>query len=501
MTSLKNTVKYIYQLPALERFEICKILDQDDQWEELAGKWMQYDVSTICSLRKLKSPTNELLNNWGLQNHTILELYILLLKMKHYKTMIFLKPFVDTKFHCLLNKNNDNRSKMSNNQQVTEDIKDLKIGIQNFNQRISPRPDARKIIVDENTKQASYKIINQSLDNLQSVDVSSNTNNLLVPSLANRLLSLKQNKTNSKKSQLPILKPEATLPCVQYSELESATNSWSKHNILGKGGFGVVYRGTWKNTNVAIKRLEYKKSNSDESYLIQLKQSLKEIEILNSYPHENILSLYAYCLDGQIPCLVYQLMQNGSLEDNLLLKNKSRPLSWLQRHEIAKGTARGLQYLHTIGEKPLIHGDIKSANILLNNNYEPKIGDFGLAKEGEKNFMMVSRIHGTRPYLPDDFIYKKQLSIKIDTYSYGIVLFELATGLQAYDNSRPKNKFLKEFIDHFEDQNLHLLIDKKAGEEDKQVYSNFIVLGKWCSNRLAQDRPEMELVFRKLDGL
>ncbi|KAI4481603.1 hypothetical protein M0802_013903 [Mischocyttarus mexicanus] len=500
MTSSKN-VKYIYQLPASERFEICKILDQDNKWEELAGKWMQYDVSIIRSLRKEKSPTDELLNNWGLQNHTILELYILLLKMKHYKAMIFLKPFVDTKLHCLLNNGNDNRSRISNNQQVTEHAKDLKIGIQNFNERISPRPDARKVIVDENTKQASYKIINQSLDNLQSVDVSSNTNNLLVPSLAYRLKPLKQNKTNSKKSQLSTLKPETTLPRVPYSELEAATNGWLKHNILGKGGFGVVYTGIWKNTNVAIKRLECKKSNSDESYLIQLKQSLKEIEILNSYPHENILSLYAYCLDGQIPCLVYQLMQNGSLEDNLLLKHKSRPLSWLHRHEIAKGTARGLQYLHTIGEKPLIHGDIKSANILLDKNYEPKIGDFGLAKEGEKDFMMVSRIHGTRPYLPDDFIYGKQLSTKIDTYSYGIVLFELATGLQAYDNSRSEKKFLKEFIDHFEDQYLHLLIDKNAGEEDKQVYNNFIVLGKWCSNRLAQDRPEMELVFRKLDDL
>ncbi|KAL2739532.1 pelle-like serine/threonine-protein kinase pik-1 isoform X1 [Vespula maculifrons] len=503
MTSSINVrnVKYIYQLPALERLEICKILDKDDKWEELAGKWMQYDISVIYSLRKQKSPTEELLNNWGLQNHTILELFILLSKMKHYESMVFLKSFVDTKLHCLLNNDNKNPLRISNNQQVNKHAKDLKIGTQNFNQRISTRPDARKVILDENTKEASYKIINQSSDDLQSVVASSNSNNLLVPSLAHRLSLLQQDKTNSKKSQFPILKPEATLPSVSYNELEIATNGWLKHNILGKGGFGTVYRGTWKNTNVAIKRLEYKKTNSDESYLVQLQQSLKEIEILNSYPHENILSLYAYNLDGQVPCLVYQLMQNGSLEDNLLLKHKSRPLSWLQRHEIAKGTARGLQYLHTIGEKPLIHGDIKSANILLDKNLEPKIGDFGLAREGEKDSMKVSRIHGTRPYLPDDFLYGRQLSTKIDTYSYGIVLFELATGFPPYDDNRPQKKFLKEFIDSVEDQYLHLLIDKKAGEKDKQVYSNFIVLGKWCSNRMAQNRPEMELVFRKIDGL
>ncbi|XP_046814894.1 serine/threonine-protein kinase pelle [Vespa crabro] len=499
-TFVKN-IKYIYQLPVLERLEICKLLDQDNKWEELAGKWMQYDVSFICNLRKQKSPTEELLNNWGLHNHTILELFILLSRMKHYESMVFLKSFVDKKLHCLLNNNNNNPLRISNNQEVDKNTKDLKIGIQNFNQRISPRLDARKVIPNENTKEASYKIINQSLDNLQSVVASSNSNNLLVPFLAHRLSPLQQNKTNSQKSQIPILKPETTLPRVSYNELEIATNGWLKHNILGKGGFGIVYRGIWKNTNVAIKKLEYKKANPDESYLVQLQQSLKEIEILNSYPHENILSLYAYNLDGHVPCLVYQLMQNGSLEDNLLLKHISRPLSWLQRHEIAKGTARGLQYLHTIGEKPLIHGDIKSANILLDKNFEPKIGDFGLARKGEKDFMKVSRIHGTRPYLPDDFLYGRQLSTKIDTYSYGIVLFELATGLPPYDDNRPQKKFLKEFIDSIEDQYLHLLIDKKAGDKDKQAYSNFIVLGKWCSNRMAQNRPEMEVVFRKIDSL
>lgn len=118
---------------------------------------------------------------------------------------------------------------------------------------------------------------------------------------------------------------------------------------------------------------------------------MKEIKILNSRTHENILPLYAYSFGGEAPCLVYQLMKNGSLEDRLLLRQKTKPLTWMQRHEIAKGIARGLQYLHTIGEKPLIHGDIKSANILLDKNFEPRIGDFGLAREGpERDSMKVS---------------------------------------------------------------------------------------------------------------
>lgn len=102
--------------------------------------------------------------------------------------------------------------------------------------------------------------------------------------------------------------------------------------------------------------------------------------------------MYAYSLDGKSPCLVYQLMKNGSLEDRLLVKQKTQPLTWIQRHQIAKGTARGLQYLHTIGKKPLIHGDIKSANILLDKNFEPKIGDFGLAREGPEGDSMKVNI-------------------------------------------------------------------------------------------------------------
>ncbi|KAG8234857.1 hypothetical protein J437_LFUL013359, partial [Ladona fulva] len=98
-------------------------------------------------------------------------------------------------------------------------------------------------------------------------------------------------------------------------------------------------------------------------------------------------------------------------------------MSWVQRQNIARGTARGLQFLHTIGDKPLIHGDIKSANILLDQNFEARIGDFGLAREGPNNqytHIKVSRVHGTRPYLPDEFLRSKQISTKVDTYSFGI---------------------------------------------------------------------------------
>lgn len=103
--------------------------------------------------------------------------------------------------------------------------------------------------------------------------------------------------------------------------------------------------------------------------------------------------------------------------------------------------------------------------------------------------------------MPDELLREKSLSIKVDTYSYGIVLFELATGLPAYDDSRPENKFLKDFVDTWDDIDLPVIKDKKAGVQNDQVFGNLILLGRWCTNRMAKDRPEMKDVFRKLNEL
>ena len=135
---------------------------------------------------------------------------------------------------------------------------------------------------------------------------------------------------------------------------------------------------------VAVKRIECKRCEKEKIFQVQWHQLLQEINILNSRIHENILLLYAYSTNGDMPCLVYQFMANGSLENKLFSSNT---LSWLHRHQIATGIACGLQYLHTIGDRPLIHGDIKTANILLDKNMEPKIGDFGLARYGIKSSM------------------------------------------------------------------------------------------------------------------
>ncbi|XP_074110033.1 serine/threonine-protein kinase pelle [Cotesia typhae] len=499
-TPIWEKCKYIYNLPYNARVELCNILNQNDKWEELAGRWMQYDLLAIQNLRREKNPADELLSLWSIHNHTNLELFILLQKMQHYRAMGVLKPFIENKYHCLLEKGEGNLQFAIKNEKSNQPVNELKIDTQNFDERMYHSPTPPKIVL----KEYNNKIINQigQLNLLETAP--SDSNNLLAgsSSVASRISPILDRTGTSQKLNRLSLITEISLPQIPYEELIRATDNWNQHKILGKGGFGTVYRGTWKNTDVAVKKIERRGPESDDSYIIQLQQSLREIAILNSRPHDNILPIYAFSIGGQAPCLVYQFMKNGSLEDWISLRRRSPPLTWLQRHEIIKGIARGLQYLHTIGERPLIHGDIKSANILLDNSFEPRIGDFGLAREGPiKDFMKVSKVHGTKPYLPEEFLRGKILSTKVDTYSYGIVCFELATGLPAYDDARIKHKFLKDFIDSWSDKDIFFLKDKKAGNESEKVFGNLILLGKWCSNRLAKDRPEMELVFNKLNSI
>lgn len=274
--------------------------------------------------------------------------------------------------------------------------------------------------------------------------------------------------------------------------------------MLGKGGFGSVFKGVWKNTHVAIKRLEAENGiDLEETWKTYREQSLRELKYLNSCRHDNILPLYGYSIDGPHDCLVYQYMHNGSLEDRILCKDGTKPLTWSQRHSIATGTARGIQYLHTVGEKPLVHGDIKSANILLDPYLVPKIGDFGLAREGpmqQYTHVKVSRVHGTRPYLPDEFLRGKKFSTKVDTYSFGVVLFELATGLRAYDCNAPE-KFLKKRMEVLTEDQIHEVMDVKAGLDDGISFKTMFTLGKLCVSSRPKDRPEMVAVLQKLDSI
>lgn len=554
-SSNSREIKYIYQLPYYEHKELCRLLDHNDKWEELGGKHMNFDMMTIHELRRFfirgLSPSEELLNRWGHQNHTILELFALLSKMCYYRAMMILKPFVDPQYHHFIYegkqfldlsqrakhleelKNNNSNVPVLTPSSVLRQAgssvpdKDLQVGTHNLNvtSEAARRP-ASKLIFPPNSSASEASTLSQTEqsgnatgDNNDYTTLEADAVHAGIPvvNVAAPSEGAPAAEPQNKDSNVPGINTQrkmsnasevssiaescGTIPDIPYKELMVATNGWDKHTILGKGGFGTVFKGMWKNTLVAIKRIE-QRTESDESYQAQIEQSMRELKVLNACRHDNILPIYGFSIGGDEPCLVYQYMPNGSVEDRLLCRNGTPPLTWDQRHNIAEGTARGLQFLHN-NKKPFIHGDIKSANILLDTNFEPRIGDFGLARDGPQGHythMKVSRVHGTRPYLPDEFLRSKQISTKVDTYSFGIVLFELASGQRAYDDSRQK-KFLKDHVETFEDQQILSLADRKAGPCDRATFLELVELGKLCVRKRAKDRPEMEEVLKQLEGM
>ncbi|XP_069672063.1 pelle-like serine/threonine-protein kinase pik-1 [Periplaneta americana] len=538
MANNRPNVKYVYHLPYFQRRELCRILDGMDKWEELGGKYMNFDMMTIQDLRREvlrgNSPSDELLTIWGHQNHTVLELFVLLSEMQHYQAMLVLKPFVHPDYHRLIYEGEEMLRPSASGKEavviatagaggtaaaaavvngdasrsnVPSMDKNMDIGRHNLNLTESTNYTHSKLQLRGQTPER--KILNTRLSpsappgpsneaaripapHAEVVPTENKENN--APGSSRRRMS-----NSSEKSSMT--ENCGTIPQIDYQELLEATQGWAKHNILGKGGFGTVFKGNWKNTQVAVKRIEQRGATPSENNHVQLEQSLRELRILNSVRHDNILPLFGISVGGGEPCLVYQFMPNGSLEDRLLCRKGTPPLFWLQRHNIAQGTARGLQFLHN-NPKPFIHGDIKSANILLDINFIPRIGDFGLAREGPQNqytHMKVSRVHGTRPYLPDEFLRSKEISTKVDTYSFGIVLFELATGLRAYDDSR-QHKLLKEHVESCPKEQLESLIDKKAVPEDIVIFRNLVFLGLSCVDKRVK-RPKMETVLEKLEAL
>lgn len=288
---------------------------------------------------------------------------------------------------------------------------------------------------------------------------------------------------------------------INYNELKQASNNFSDTNILGNGGFASVYRGHWKGTDVAIKRL---KCNL-------MDQALNELTILNSYRIDNILPIYGISIDGPEACLVYQFMANGSLEDRLSCKRNTKPLTWTQRASIGEGVAKGLYYLHTLRDKPLVHGDVKSANVLLDSQYEPKLGDFGLARQVFKGknpqtelctHCTVSSIHGTSVYLPPEYLRHKILSPAVDVYSYGIVLLEMATGRRAYDGKRLLIEVVDEETRSIERGQIgYILKDPRLADDSQNNlriwFELLIKLGLSCAHKIKKKRPDMGQVLAR----
>nr|XP_025613624.1 inactive protein kinase SELMODRAFT_444075 isoform X2 [Arachis hypogaea] len=220
-----------------------------------------------------------------------------------------------------------------------------------------------------------------------------------------------------------------------YAELELATSGFSQANFLAEGGFGSVHRGALPDGQViAVKQHKLASSQGDVEFC-------SEVEVLSCAQHRNVVMLIGFCIENKRRLLVYEYICNGSLDTHLYGK-KQEPLEWSARQRIAVGAARGLRYLHEecrVG--CIIHRDMRPNNILITHDFEPLVGDFGLARwQQHRDTGVETRVIGTFGYLAPEYAQSGQITEKADVYSFGVVLVELVTGRKAVDLSRPKGQ-------------------------------------------------------------
>ncbi|KAK9155756.1 hypothetical protein Sjap_003236 [Stephania japonica] len=220
-----------------------------------------------------------------------------------------------------------------------------------------------------------------------------------------------------------------------FNELAAATQNFRLESLLGEGGFGRVYKGfiESRNQDVAVKQLDRNGLQGNREFLV-------EVLMLSLLHHPNLVSLLGFCADGDQRLLVYEYMENGSLEDHLLdLPSEKEPLDWKTRMKIAAGAARGLEYLHENAGTPVIYRDLKTSNILLDEKFNVKLSDFGLAKLGPTGDQshVSTRVMGTYGYCAPEYASTGQLTTMSDVYSFGVVLLEIITGRRVVDTARP----------------------------------------------------------------
>ncbi|XP_060211379.1 probable serine/threonine-protein kinase PBL23 [Lycium barbarum] len=288
-----------------------------------------------------------------------------------------------------------------------------------------------------------------------------------------------------------------------YNDLALATKNFDSECLLGEGGFGKVYKGhiESKNIDVAVKQLDRNGFQGNREFLV-------EVLLLSLLHHPNLVTLVGYCSDGDQRILVYEFMSNGSVEDHLLeLGPEQKPLDWITRMRIAEGAARGLEYLHETANPSVIYRDFKASNILLDENFNPKLSDFGLAKlgpTGEKTHVST-RVMGTYGYCAPEYASTGQLTTKSDVYSFGVVFLEIITGRRVIDSSRPSEEqnLVVWATPLFRDKaKFHLMADPlMGGDYPMKALYQALAIAAMCLQEEANTRPLMSDVVTALEFL
>ncbi|KAL2555111.1 proline-rich receptor-like protein kinase PERK15 [Forsythia ovata] len=286
-----------------------------------------------------------------------------------------------------------------------------------------------------------------------------------------------------------------------YEELALATNGFSSTNLLGQGGFGYVHKGILHDgKEVAIKQLKAGSGQGEREFQA-------EVETISRVHHKHLVSLVGYCISGAERLLVYEFVPNKTLEFHLHGKEKP-PINWETRMKIALGSANGLAYLHDTSQPKIIHRDIKSANILLDDNFDAKVADFGLARfYSDTDTHVSTRVMGTFGYLAPEYALTGKLTDKSDVFSFGVMLLELITGHRPIDKGQHyldgnivdwARPLLTQALDT---GNFDTLADQRLQKDyDSTEMARMVACASVCVRHLARRRPRMSQIVQALEG-
>ncbi|CAN1835965.1 Probable LRR receptor-like serine/threonine-protein kinase At5g63710 [Linum perenne] len=289
-------------------------------------------------------------------------------------------------------------------------------------------------------------------------------------------------------------------------EIQLATNNFSDNNVIGQGGFGKVYRGVLShhdnNLKVAVKRLADNSSPGGEAAFH------REVQLISVAVHRNLLRLIGFCTTATERILVYPYMRNLSVAHRLReLKPGDKPLGWASRKRIAVGSAHGLEYLHEHCNPKIIHRDLKAANILLDEDLEPVLGDFGLAKLVDTKMTHVTtQVRGTMGHIAPEYLSTGKSSEKTDVFGYGVTLLELITGQRAIDLSRLEDEEDVLLLDHIRkvvrEKRLEEIVDRNLDREDYEMkeVERMVQVALLCTQSSPEERPMMGEVVKMLGG-
>lgn len=289
------------------------------------------------------------------------------------------------------------------------------------------------------------------------------------------------------------------LPYLEFATIQSSTNNFSAANKLGEGGFGPVYKGELQSgQEVAVKRLA---ENSGQG----IHEFKNEVLLISKLQHRNLVKLLGCCIEREERMLIYEYMPNRSLDSFIFDETRRPSLDWRRRHDIIVGIARGLLYLHRDSRLRVIHRDLKASNVLLDNDMNPKISDFGMARTfgGDQTEANTKRIVGTYGYMPPEYAIDGHFSLKSDVFSYGVILLEIVSGKKnrGFFHSHHKLNLLGHAWKLWNDERGLELMDEMM-EQDFQEHEALrcIQVGLLCVQQRPEDRPMMQTVLLMLDS-